>query len=152
MIDSEAHSPGVLARDFLVFYLKLLADGAKGLILIQVGILAFCVDMILMLLTGRKRSFFYKVLEYGERFDLWLNLCRPASRAGANADGLFGESRAGDNTFLGGLEELVRGRAEPIRRPAPAAPRATAGMRGRPEPARPTAASTAAAAAWMRSR
>jgi len=129
MIQREAHSPGVLARDFLLFYIKLLIDAGKGVVLIQVGILAFCVDMILMLLTGRKRSFFYKVLEVGERFDLWLNLYKPASGAGANHDGLFGESRAGDNTFLGGVEELVRGRADPIRRPTAGA--AGAGFRGR---------------------
>jgi hypothetical protein len=129
MMHREAHSPGVLARDFLLFYLKLLIDAGKGVVLIQVGILAFCLDMILMLLTGRKRSFFYTVLELGERFDLWLNLYKPASGAGANRDGLFGESRAGDNTFLGGVEELVRGRAEPIRRTAAGV--GGAGFRGR---------------------
>jgi len=129
MIEREAHSPGVLARDFLLFYVKLLIDAGKGVVLIQVGILAFCVDMILMLLTGRKRSFFYKVLEVGERFDLWLNLYKPASGAAGNREGLFGESRAGDNTFLGGVEELVRGRAEPIRRTAASA--AGAGFRSR---------------------
>lgn len=121
MTPKEAHSPGVLARDFLLFYVKLLVDGLKGVVLIQIGILAFCVDMLLMLLTGRKRSFFYTVLELGERFDLWLNLYRPASAARNNPEGLFGASRAGDNTFLGEMEELVRGHAEPIRRPAPGA-------------------------------
>ncbi len=129
MMHREAHSPGVLARDFLLFYAKLLVDAGKGVVLIQVGILAFCVDMILMLLTGRKRSFFYRVLELGERFDLWLNLYKPASGAGGDPDGLFGQSRAGDNTFLGGVEELVRGRAERVRRPA--ANVGGAGFRGR---------------------
>jgi hypothetical protein len=121
MIHREAHSPGVLARDFLLFYIKLLVDGLKDVVVIQVGILAFCVDMILMITTGRRRSFFYAVLELAERFDLWLNLYVPASHAGANPQGLFGESRAGDNTFLGEMEELVRGRPEPIVRPAPGA-------------------------------
>jgi hypothetical protein len=121
IVHRRAHSPGVLARDFAIFYLKLLIDGVKGVVLIQVGILAFCVDMILMLLTGTKRSFFYAVLELGERFDLWLNLYKPAQRAGANPDGLFGESRAGDNTFLGAMEELVRRGPEPVVRTAGAA-------------------------------
>jgi hypothetical protein len=114
----EAASPGVLARDFAVFYLKLLVDGFKDLVLVQVALLAFCVDMIFMLTTGSKRSFFYAVLELGERVDLWLNLYTPARGAGHNPDGLFGESRAGDNTFLGGLEELVRRGPEPVARPA----------------------------------
>lgn len=119
MIQSDAPSPGVLIRDFLLFYAKLLVDGLKDVAMIQIGILAFCVDMILMLTVGRRRrSFFYTVLELGERFDLWLNLYRPASRAAGNPQGLFGESRAGDATFLGEVEELVRGGPEPIRRPA----------------------------------
>jgi hypothetical protein len=120
MIHREVHSPGVLVRDFGLFYLKLLVDGAKDVVLIQVGILAFCVDLILMVLTGRKRSFFYAVLEIGERFDLWLNLYTPARGAGRNPDGLFGESRAGDDTFLGEMEELVRRGPEPVARPAAA--------------------------------
>jgi hypothetical protein len=124
MIQKEAPSPGVLARDFLLFYVKLLVDGLKGVVLVQIGILAFCVDMILMIATGRRRSFFYTVLELGERFDLWLNLYRPASGAAENPQGLFGESRAGDATFLGEMEELVRGRPEPMT-PRPA------GTRGR---------------------
>ncbi|HEV7587385.1 MAG TPA: hypothetical protein VGO40_04590 [Longimicrobium sp.] len=123
----EAHSPGVLARDFVIFYIKLLVDGAKGLALVQVALFAFCLDLILMLAVGRKRSFFYRVLEIGERFDLWLNLYNPSKGAGHNPDGLFGESRAGDATFLGEMEELVRRGPEPPARPAGPAP-AAAGL------------------------
>ena len=124
MSQREAPSPGVLIRDFLLFYAKLLIDGLKDVAVIQLGILAFCVDLILMLVTGRRRrSFFYTVLELSERFDLWLNLYKPASGAHNNPQGLFGESRAGDATFLGEVEELVRGGPEPIRRPAPGAAR-----------------------------
>lgn len=127
MLTKQAHSPGVLFRDFLLFYLKLLLDAGKGVVLVQLGVLAFCVDMVFMLLTGSRRSFFYAVLELGERFDLWLNLYGAATRAGDNPDGLFGESRAGDHTFLGEVEGLVRRRPEPAPRPAgpatPAGPR-----------------------------
>lgn len=123
----EVQSPRVLFRDFLLFYIKLLVDGAKDLVLVQVALLAFCLDLVLMIGVGRRRSFFYRVLEIGERFDLWLNLYNPARAARHNPDGLFGESRAGDDTFLGEMEELVR------RGPEPAAPPpAVAGMpRGR---------------------
>jgi len=118
---TEVPSPGVLVRDALIFYIKLLVDGAKDLVLVQVALLAFCVDLILMLGTGRRRSFFYRVMEIGERFDLWLNLYTPSRRARHNADGLFGESRAGDDTFLGEFEELVRRGPEPVVHPAGAA-------------------------------
>ncbi|HEU4557387.1 MAG TPA: hypothetical protein VFS20_06035 [Longimicrobium sp.] len=119
MVRNEAHSPGVLIRDMLIFSVKLLVDGLKDIVLLKLGILAFCLDLFIMLLTRSRGRFFYKVLELGERFDLWLNLYRPAAGAGRNPEGLFGESRAGDPTFLGGVEELVRGRPEPIRRPVP---------------------------------
>ena len=83
----EAHSPGVLARDFLIFALKLLIDGFKGIALVQVAIFAFCLDMVFMLAAGSRRSYFYTVLEYAERFDLWLNLYRPSRGAAGNPDG-----------------------------------------------------------------
>lgn len=114
----EAQSPGVLIRDFLIFYIKLLVDGAKDLAFLQLALFACCLDLVLMIAVGRRRSFFYRVLEIGERFDLWLNLYTPSKGAAHNADGLFGESRAGDDTFLGGMEELVRRGPEPASRPA----------------------------------
>jgi hypothetical protein len=127
-LSREVQSPGVLIRDFFLFYIKLLVDGAKDLVLVQVALLAFCLDLILMLTTGRKRSFFYRVMELGERFDLWLNLYTPAAGAAQNPDGLFGESRAGDDTFLGEMEELVRrGPEPPVARPGGPAP-AVAGL------------------------
>ena len=121
----EVQSPGVLVRDAAIFYLKLLIDGAKDLVLVQVALLAFCVDLILMIGAGRRRSFFYRVLEIGERFDLWLNLYTPSKGAGHNPDGLFGESRAGDDTLLGEIEELVRRNPEPAARPAGPVPTAS---------------------------
>jgi len=110
----EAQTPGVLIRDFLIFYIKLLIDGAKDLLFLQLALVAFCLDLILMIALGRRRGLFYRVLEIGERFDLWLNLYKPSRGAGGNADGLFGESRAGDDTFLGEMEELVRRGPEPV--------------------------------------
>jgi hypothetical protein len=110
----EAQTPGVLIRDFLIFYIKLLIDGAKDLVFLQLALIAFCLDLILMIALGRRRGLFYRVLEIGERFDLWLNLYNPSKGAQHNPDGLFGESRAGDDTFLGEMEELVRRGPEPV--------------------------------------
>jgi hypothetical protein len=120
----EVQSPGVLVRDFMIFAIKLAIDWVKDLVLVQVALLAFCLDLILMIAAGRRRSFFYRVLEIGERFDLWLNLYNPSKGARDNPDGLFGASRAGDDTFLGEMEELVRRGPEPVVRPAGPAPAA----------------------------
>ncbi|HEU0051741.1 MAG TPA: hypothetical protein VFQ39_01145 [Longimicrobium sp.] len=116
----EGVSPGVLIRDLIIFYIKLALDGLKGVVLVQVSIAAALVDLVF---GGRRRGrFFYRVLNAAERFDLWLNLYGPSSRAGANPDGLFGESRAGDDTLLGEIEELVRRNPEAAARPASAIP------------------------------
>lgn len=107
--ERHVSSPGVLVRDAVIFYIKVVLDGLLDVVLIQVGLLAFCIDLIFMLFTGSRRSrFFYSVLALGERADLWLNLYGAAKGAGANPDGLFGESRAGDDTLLGELELLAR--------------------------------------------
>ena len=106
----EVPAAKVVARDFLIFYIKLLVDGAKGVVLLQLALLAVVVDLIFMIVAGSRRSFFYMVLEVAERFDLWLNLYRPSRHAGENRDGLFGESVAGSGSFLGEVEELVHGR------------------------------------------
>ncbi|HEX5725087.1 MAG TPA: hypothetical protein VFX98_06450 [Longimicrobiaceae bacterium] len=112
--------PGVLIRDFLIFKLKLIMDGLKDLALIQVSIVVFFVDLIF---GGRRRGrLFYGLIHLSERFDLWLNLHGASRHAARNPDGLFGESRAGDDTLLGELEEMVR-RAEAAER-VPAAGRA----------------------------
>ena len=126
--ERHVSSPGVLVRDFAIFYIKLLLDGLKGVALIQLGIVAFCLDMIFMLFAGSRRSrFFYTVLNWGERADLWLNLYGASKHAGQNPDGLFGESRAGDDTLLGEIEELVR--KEKTARPADPA-RVRTGLHG----------------------
>jgi hypothetical protein len=112
----SAGGRGVLIRDLLIFQLKLVLDGAKGVLVFQLSIGAAVIDFIL----GRP-ALFYRVLRFSERFDLWLNLYSAAEGAaeGANegtaegADGLFGASRAGSDSLLGKLEELVKQRVEP---------------------------------------
>jgi hypothetical protein len=106
----------VLLRDFLIFQLKVALDGVKGMVVFQLSIGAAVFDFII----GRP-AFFYRVLRLSERFDLWLNLYSAAEGAadGAgkgtaeDADGLFGASRAGSDSLLGKLEELVKRRTEP---------------------------------------
>lgn len=100
-----------LVRDFLIFQLKLLIDGAKDVVLFQFSILAVLFDLI----RGRRRNpgLFYRVLSLSERFDLWLNVHAAAEEAGKGEDGLFGASKAGSATLVGKLEEIWRGGDEP---------------------------------------
>lgn len=105
-MSGEAASRGVLIRDLILLQIKLALDGLKDVVLFQASLAAAIIDLIFMPHT-RGRCF-YSVLRFSERVDLWLNLHGAAQRAGGNRDGLFGVSRAGDDTFLGKLEELVR--------------------------------------------
>jgi hypothetical protein len=115
---------GVLIRDFLIFQLKLVLDGFKDVFLFQASIVAVVIDL---LFGGRRRRLFYRVMQLGERIDLWLNLHGAIARMEQSQDGLFGGSRAGSNTLLGQLEQAVRGGDDPRRggaRPGPRKPRA----------------------------
>ena len=105
-------TPLVLLRDLILFHIKLLLDGIKGFCMFWLSLFAAAAD--LFLLNKRRRGeYFYAVLRMGEKFDLWLNLYAPARRAEDNGDGLFGASRAGDHTYMGRMEELVRRGPEP---------------------------------------
>ena len=103
---ANAVSNRVLLRDFLLFQLKLAIDGLKGLVMWQLAIVAFAVDLLFG--GANKGRLFYRVLSLAERFDLWLNLYGASTRAPMSGDGLFGASRAGSNTMLGKLEQMVR--------------------------------------------
>ncbi|HEX7238802.1 MAG TPA: hypothetical protein VF263_00940, partial [Longimicrobiaceae bacterium] len=108
----EEISRKVLVRDLVLFQVKLALDGLKGFFLFQASIAAAVVDVIFMPIT--RGRLFYAVLRASERMDLWLNLYGAADGAGSDRDGLFGRSRAGDNTFLGKLEELVREKEQEV--------------------------------------
>ena len=103
----------VLLRDFLIFQLKLVLDGLKDLVLLQISVVAVVFDLIF----GRRGRplLFYNLLRLSERFDLWLNLYAPAEDAERTDDGLFGASEAGDSSLIGKLEEIVKGKVETIR-------------------------------------
>lgn len=104
----------VTFRDFLIFQLKLLLDGAKDFILFQVAIAAMVLDFISG--RGKRPRLFYSVLRHSERFDLWLNLngaLEKLEEGDVGDDGLFGASVAGSDTLLGKIEQLVRGGDEP---------------------------------------
>ena len=108
----EGVSRWVIVRDLLIFQLKLFLDGFVDLALAPVSIAAAAIEIIF----GRKKRgrLFYAVMRLGERADLWLNLYGASRRA--DADGLFGGSKAGTKTMLGELEMKLRGGDEPRKR------------------------------------
>jgi len=108
---------GVVLRDFAIFQVKLLLDGAKDVVLSALCLGALVLDMLSG--GGRRPRLFYKVLGMSERFDLWLNLSGAVTRLeneDLDDDGLFGASESGSDTLLGRVEELVRGGDVPRRR------------------------------------
>ena len=105
-MSGEEMTRGVLVRDLILFQIKLVLDSLKGIALFQASLVAAVIDVVFMPIT--RGRLFYGVLRFSERVDLWLNLYGASEGAQGDADGLFGTSRAGDPTFLGKLEQLVR--------------------------------------------
>ena len=97
--------PTVLLRDLVLFFIKLTLDGMKDVMLMWLSVIAVIGDLIIG--GPRRGRLFYGVMRLGERIDLWLNVYAPAKNAALNPDGLFGESRAGDDTYMGAMEELL---------------------------------------------
>jgi hypothetical protein len=100
---------GVTIRDFAIFQLKLALDGLKDLVVFNVSIAAVLIDFISG--RGRRPRLFYSVVRMSERFDAWLNIYGAARQVdeGATDDGFFGASKAGSDSLLGRLEQMVRG-------------------------------------------
>ncbi len=111
---AAAPARGVIIRDLLIFQFKLWLDGVKDVVLSPLSVVAGGLDL---LFGPRPTGYrFYRVLRFGERFDLWLNLYGAAEGAERSAEGLFGASRAGKDTLLGAIEQVTGGERE-TRRP-----------------------------------
>lgn len=109
----HVHSRRVVLRDLLIFHVKTILDGAKGVALMWVATGAALIDIVFP--GERPGRLFYIVMRFGERADSWLNLYGAAEDASADEDGFFGRSRAGSHTLLGRLEQIMRGGDEPGR-------------------------------------
>jgi hypothetical protein len=98
----------VLIRDLLIFELKLFLDGLGDLVFSQLAILALIWDFIR---GGPEMGrTFYTVLRFGERWDLWLNLYRPATETDESGEGLLSAGKVDANSLLGRIEEMVKER------------------------------------------
>lgn len=100
---------GVTLRDFVIFQIKLFLDGMKDLLAIWLSTGAIILDVIAG--QGKRPRLFYSVVRASERFDRWINLHGVLDEMDSTGsdDGLFGGSRAGDGSFVGRLEKMVRG-------------------------------------------
>ncbi len=67
-------SPGVTLRDFVVFQSKLVLDGVKDLLLLNLSVIAIVIDAV----SGRVKHprLFYGVVRLSRRFETWLKLHR----------------------------------------------------------------------------
>jgi hypothetical protein len=102
-------SRGVTVRDFAIFQVKLVLDGAKDFFAFWLSIFAITLDFIAG--RGRRPRLFYSVVRASERFDKWINLhsvIQQMDESGTD-DGLFGGSEAGTDSLVGQIEQLVRG-------------------------------------------
>ena len=102
-------SRSVTLRDFAVFQTKLALDGIKDFVCFHLSIGAIVLDFIAG--RGRRPRLFYSVVRVSERFDAWLNLHAVVEKLDQTdtGDGFFGASEAGSDTFVGQVEQLVRG-------------------------------------------
>lgn len=99
----ERPSRGVLVRDLILFQLKLWLDGLKDIVLSPLSIGGGLIDLIR---SPTRPSFFYTTLQWGERFDLWLNLYDASAKAESRSSGLVGDD--GDDTVTRPLEVWAR--------------------------------------------
>lgn len=127
---------GVTLRDFVIFQMKLFLDGMKDLLAIWLSTGAIILDVIAG--RGKRPRLFYSVVRASEKFDRWINLHSVLEEMDAadSDDGLFGGSRAGDGTFVGRLEKMVRGEEEG--HPGQRLPQGTDSENGGPGPGTPT--------------
>ena len=110
-------SPGVTMRDFVVFQCKLVLDGLKDIILLNLSVVAIVFDAI----TGRieRPRSFYGVVRLSRRFEEWLKLhrlrgARIDEEEGTMLEDLLGQAPDADR-LADEFEGLVRREVAGIR-------------------------------------
>ena len=110
-------SPGVAMRDFVVFQSKLVLDGVKDIVLLNLSVIAIVFDAI----TGRiaRPRFFYGVVRLSRRFEEWLKLhrlrgARIDEEEGTMLEDLLGQAPDADR-LADEFERLVRREVAGIR-------------------------------------
>ena len=102
-------SRNVTLRDFAIFQVKLLLDGAADLAAFWLSIGAILVDLVAG--RGRRPRLFYSVVRLSERFDKWINLHGVVERMDdlEAEEGLFGGTGdLDDDNLVSEIERLVQ--------------------------------------------
>lgn len=73
-----------LLGDFIAFELKLLIDGFKDVTLAQLALVIMVIELVFG--RGRRGRLFYGLMKIGARFERWLGLYEPHSRATSTDD------------------------------------------------------------------
>ena len=104
---------GVAIRDFIVFQVKLAADGLKDVVAINLSVIAIVID----LLAGRGGNprFFYGVVRLSRRFEGWLDLHRMRGIAGTGRDSPSQLEGPDADTLIEQVEDLMQRKASEIR-------------------------------------
>lgn len=101
----EEHRAGVLTRDFVTFAGKLLLNASIEIVLLPLAGLAYAADMIRR--TPSEHSMLYAVMKAGRRWDLWLRIFRPASKATPDPQSLGKSAAAGADQLIASLEQMI---------------------------------------------
>jgi hypothetical protein len=101
-------------RDFAIFQVKLLLDGAIDVFAFWVSIGAIVIDFIAG--RGKCPRLFYSVVRMSERFDKWINLHGVIERMdqAESEDGLFGVSDPDADNLVTEIEKLVQKAKNPM--------------------------------------
>ncbi len=109
-----AADPGMIIRDFIVFQLKLAADGLRDVVAINLAIMAIVIDLVIG--RGGRFGLFYGVVRLSKRFESWLDLHR---MKGITHDDGWGDQiqlPGGEaDDLLDRFEDLVERKADEIR-------------------------------------
>lgn len=101
----DGHQSGVLTRDFATFAGKLLLNASIEIVLLPLAGLAYAADMIRR--TPPEHSMLYAVMKAGRRWDVWLRIFRPASKATADPNSLGKSAAAGADQLIASLEQMI---------------------------------------------
>lgn len=104
---------GVAIRDFIVFQVKLAADGLKDVVAINLSVIAIVIDLIAG--RGGDPRFFYGVVRLSKRFEGWLDLHRMRGIADTGRDNPPRLKGPDADALIGQVEDLMQRQAAEIR-------------------------------------
>lgn len=112
---------GVTIRDFVVFQIKLAADGVKDVVAINLSIIAIIIDLLAG--RGARPRLFYGVVRLSRRFENWLRLHQMKGLPDHDGEDRIGPPAANADDIIASFETVVQRKASEMRaRDEPADP------------------------------